>query len=136
MTHHQQNCIRGDPEHIFVIISCESHSAMRWSLCLITELLVKCQPCFDGRPTCSLLTAHGAASCLLTAAHSPRVPPRCQGAAGDGCQYRQLANRRSRLGAQIVMTTRREDMHYTRSALLRMCLLQFVTCCALPFTRP
>lgn len=48
----------------------------------------------------------------------------------------QLAYHHTRLGAQIVITTRREYMHCTRSVLLRMCLMQFVTCCALPFTHP
>lgn len=45
----------------------------------------------------------------------------------------QLAFHRARPDAQIVITTRREDMHYTRSVLLTMRLMQFVTCCALPF---
>lgn len=69
---------------------------------------------------------------------SPRAPRWRQGAGRPVPAHaagEQLAFHRARPDAQIVITTRREDMHYTRSVLLTMRLMQFVTCCALPFAR-
>lgn len=118
---------------------------MKWSLRLITGLIYACSSNVSPALMTSrnvlawfllLLTTHVATCWLLNASPSPGVPPRCQGAACDGCQHRQLAYHHARLGAQIVITTRRECMHYTRSVLSRMSLLQFVTCCALPLTHP
>lgn len=115
---------------------------MRWSLCLVDLcVLIECQPCFDDERTCSLLIPDHIHTCshMLTAAPSPRFPPEV-----PGCWRRvpvqtageQLAYHHARLDARIVITTRREYMHYTKSVLLTMCLMQFVTCCALPFTHP
>lgn len=115
---------------------------MRWSLCLVDLcVLIECQSRFDDERTHSLLIPDHTCShmLLLTAAPSPRVPPEV-----PGCWRRvpvqtageQLAYHHTRLDARIVITTRREYMYYTRSVLLTMCLMQFVTCCALPFTHP
>lgn len=108
-------------------------------------LLVKCQPCFDDEQTSSLpipalpdhTCSHMLTADCLSLPQSPSEVPGCLLATGASTDIReQLAYHHARLGAQIVITTRREYMHYTRSVLLRMCLMQFVTCCALPFTHP
>lgn len=101
--------------------------------------------CYDDEHTLFLLTSSRLPRCPHMQPHadrrrpfppSPRAPQWRQGAgrrvpahaAGE-----QLAFHRARPDAQIEITTRREDMHYTRSVLLTMRLMQFVTCCALPF---
>lgn len=108
-------------------------SDRRFDLCVFIE----CQPCAVDKQTCSLLIpALADHTCSHMLPQSPSVVPGCWWWLPVQTAGEQLAYHHARLDAQIVITTRREDMHNTRSVLLTMWLMQFVTCCALPFTHP